>query len=212
MIFEIKICGITTLDGLRAAEDAGATAVGFVFADSVRRIDISAAARLAQSRTRLVRVAVFRHPAPELVARVLSEVQIDRVQSDAQDFVQMAQVLGGTPFLPVYRDGPDLAQRIQQGPVLNAKPILVEGPTSGSGLTPDWSRIAAVNGVDVILAGGLTPANVAQAISAVRPVGVDVSSGVESAAGVKDPAMIRAFVNAARAAFAELSPLHGARP
>jgi phosphoribosylanthranilate isomerase len=200
---EIKICGITTAEALRAAAEAGATAIGLVFADSIRRIDIPAAAALARlAPPALTKVAVFRHPSPDLVARVLAEVEIDRIQSDADDYPAIKNVLGNTPFLPVYRDSPDLAAHVAAAAPTG--PILIEGPLSGAGRTPDWSRIAAIPHPK-ILAGGLSPANVAAAIAQVRPVGVDVSSGVESAPGIKDPALIHAFIAAARAAFAAVA-------
>ncbi|MEX2218884.1 MAG: phosphoribosylanthranilate isomerase [Phycisphaerales bacterium] len=215
MTFEIKICGITTPAALRSAAEAGATAIGLVFADSVRRVDVQTAARLAGAAPLgLTRVAVFRHPVSELVRRVLGEVRIDRVQSDADDLESIRSVLGATPFMPVYRDGPDLAALVDARAARAQTPgrILIEGPRSGSGLTPDWTRIAAIRSVPVVLAGGLTPDNVAAAIRAVRPVGVDVSSGVESAPGVKDPTRIHAFVHAARAAFAQQNQPHGSHP
>jgi phosphoribosylanthranilate isomerase len=208
---EVKICGITTPEALEAAAAAGADAIGLVFADSPRRVDIQQARQVThQAPPGLAIVAVFCHPHPDTVARVLDELPIAWVQSDAQDHEVIAPLLAraGTPFRPVYRDGPDLRQRIDRGTQrgLNSGPILVEGPRSGSGIIPDWQRIAALHDdppapppLRVVLAGGLSPANIAAAIREVRPVGVDTSSGVESAPGVKDPALIRAFIVAARA-------------
>ena len=89
--------------------------------------------------------------------------------------------------------------------------MLIEGPISGSGAVADWGRIAAVPNVRTILAGGLTPENVGAAVRAVRPAGVDTSSGVEVSPGVKDPDRISAFVRAARAAFEGLANIQGVR-
>jgi phosphoribosylanthranilate isomerase len=209
MIHHIKICGITTHEALLAAAEAGATMVGFVFTESPRRVPADHAATLAHAAPRgLARVAVFRHPSPSLVSDVITRVPIDLVQSDAGDFPAIKDALHGTPFLPVYRDGEGLTASVAAGEAagLNGDRVLIEGPKSGSGLTPDWGRIAALGNRRVILAGGLCPGNIARAIDAVRPVGVDASSGVEHSPGVKDPALIRAFVHAARGAFERLDP------
>jgi phosphoribosylanthranilate isomerase len=208
MSLEIKICGLTTPQGVLAAAEAGATAIGLVFAESVRRIELATGAELARVAPRsLKRVAVFRHPPRDLVARVLAEVEVDRVQTDADDYDAISDALGDVEFVPVYRDGPDLRERVLAGELagLNDGLVLVEGPSSGAGVSPDWGRIAGLGSPRVIIAGGLSPANVAEVIRAVRPGGVDVSSGVESGPGVKDPAKIRAFVRAARDAFTGLS-------
>jgi phosphoribosylanthranilate isomerase len=202
---EIKICGITTPAALDAAAEAGADAIGFVFAPSIRHIDVSQALHLSKySSPHLKIVAVFRNPPVDLVARVLDELPIAWVQSDVEDHALIAPHLPhGTFFRPVYRDAPDLAARVQRGSELglNDGPVLVEGQRSGSGTVPDWPRIAALpHHLRVVLAGGLSSTNVAGAIRMVRPIGVDTSSGVESAPGVKDPGRIRAFVRAARAA------------
>lgn len=211
MSFEVKICGITSPEAIAAAANAGADAVGFVFAESPRQIGLERARELARlCPPSLARVAVFHHPSPDEVALVLESVDIDWVQSDVQDHAIIAAVLADIPFRPVYRDTPDLHETLAAGErrAVNTHSVLVEGPRSGSGQTPDWRRIAELpRSLRIILAGGLTPQNVGDAIRAVRPVGVDTSSGVESAPGVKDPAKITAFVNAARAAHAALN--HG---
>ena len=213
MTRDIKICGITTREALLAAVEAGATMVGFVFSDSPRRVSIDLAAELARAaRPGLTRVAVFRHPTPTLVSDVLASVAIDLVQSDAEDFRAIRDALGQTRFLPVYRDSEGLAERLAAGDAagLNDARVLIEGPKSGSGFTPDWGRIAGTGRRDVILAGGLSPVNVGDAIRAVHPVGVDASSGLERSPGAKDPSLVRAFVLAARAAFAHLDTPQGA--
>jgi phosphoribosylanthranilate isomerase len=202
--FEIKICGITTPDGVAAAAEAGATAIGLVFAESVRQVGIAKATELVRLCPEgIVRVAVFRHPGPDEVAMVLDSMPIDCVQTDAGDYPRIAGVLQGTPFRPVYRDGPELSADVEAGGRLglNNDGILVEGPRSGSGVAPDWKRIARLSrSLRIILAGGLTPQNVGEAIRIVQPAGVDASSGVESSPGIKDPAKIAAFVRVAREA------------
>jgi phosphoribosylanthranilate isomerase len=218
--FEIKICGITTQEALEAAAAAGADAIGLVFAESPRQIGLGAARELARAcPPDIACIAVFRHPAPDEVALVLDNIDIDAVQSDASDYDAIEPILVGTPFRAVYRDSPDLASHLAdaaaQRIITPDDIILIEGPRSGSGTAPDWQRIAAataglVHPPRILLAGGLNADNIAEAVRAVRPAGVDTSSGVESFLGIKDAEKIRAFITAARAAYESLQT--GSRP
>lgn len=187
----VKICGLTTPEGVAAAVEAGADAAGFVFSPSPREVTPARARALAAALPAgMRRVAVFRHPPPGWIARVLEAFPADWVQSDAVDLPGVD--LGGADALPVFRSGAPL-------PALLPELLLFEGPESGAGRTADWTAAAALaSRVPVILAGGLSPENVGEALRTVRPWGVDVSSGVESAPGVKDPARVAAFVAAAR--------------
>ncbi len=200
----IKVCGITTPEALDAAVSAGAHAVGFVFADSPRKVSTAIAAKLAKKVPgSVLKVGVFRHPSPELVARVAASVPLDYVQSDAADEPAFKGLVPQKfQFLPVLRDGPGLANELEaeleRG---RGRPILIEAPVSGAGVKPDWRRIASLRERPrTFLAGGLTAENIAEAIRLVKPYAVDVSSGVESAPGIKDPDKIKAFVNAVRQA------------
>lgn len=189
----VKICGLTTPEGVAAAVKAGADAAGFVFSPSPREVTPALARQLAAGLPPSVRrVAVFRHPPPGWISQVLADFPADWVQSDAADLPGVD--LGGAEALPVFRSGAPL-------PELLPELLLFEGPESGAGNVADWTAAAALaRGTGVILAGGLEPGNVAAAIAQVRPWGVDVSSGVESSPGVKDPALVAAFVAAARRA------------
>jgi phosphoribosylanthranilate isomerase len=194
----IKICGMTEDAAVEAALDAGADAIGFVFAPSVRRVEPAAAAVLARpARGRVPCFAVTQHPSRELLERIFGEFGPDVLQTDVEDFARI-ELPSGVTALPVVRD----AARQPAGGVR----ILFEGPKSGTGQVADWAaaqRVAAQR--EVVLAGGLNPENVAGAIAQVRPFGVDVSSGVEDAPGRKSPARIADFVTRARAAFARLT-------
>ena len=187
----IKICGMTTPEALEAAVGAGADAVGFVFAESVRRVTAQRAAALAATVRGQVRcVAVTRHPAQDDIDEILALLRPDVLQSDAADFAQLRlpQQLERLPVLRGASDPRTLPPR-----------LLFEGAVSGAGRTCDWDAAAeAARRTELVLAGGLDPANVAAAIAAVRPFGVDVSSGVEAQPGVKDPEAIERFVKAAR--------------
>ncbi|AMN48354.1 phosphoribosylanthranilate isomerase [Steroidobacter denitrificans] len=190
----IKICGLTTRSDVRAALDAGADAIGFVFAPSSRQVSPGQAARLAgETSGAVMRVAVMLHPSQALLDEVWSRFRPDLLQTDLEDLggLQLPDDLG---VLPVVR-----SNRAPPAPL--PRSLLYEGARSGTGECTDWASAARVSrATRLVLAGGLNPDNVAAAITAVRPFGVDVSSGVEMAPGIKDALKIHAFVRRARAA------------
>jgi phosphoribosylanthranilate isomerase len=196
----IKVCGLRTVEAIEAAAGAGADAVGFVFHEpSPRHLDCALARELAAAVPAGVdKVAVFMHPPQALVDAALDAVRPDWVQTDAEDLPILA-LPAAQRVLPVYRTG-----RIAE-PV-GARRILLEAARSGAGERADWNAAAGLaRTIEVVLAGGLDVANVGAAIESVRPFGVDVSSGVERSRGVKDVALIREFVSAARATEARLA-------
>ena len=194
----IKICGMTDAQAVDAALAAGADAIGFVFAPSVRRVTPEQAERLARpARGRVLCVAVTQHPEEALLRQVFDVFRPDVLQSDIQDLEGTALPAGVSAW-PVLRGAPSDGIALRPG-----QRLLFEGPRSGSGQVADWSgaqRLARTQ--ELILAGGLAPENVAAAIVQVRPFGVDVSTGVEESPGRKSPERIGLFVTAARAAFA----------
>jgi phosphoribosylanthranilate isomerase len=220
----IKVCGIASAESLEAAIGCGVDAVGFVFAESSRRIKPELAGLLAAAcPPTVLRVGVFRHPTVDEVAEVVERVGLSAIQSDAQDEETVRLVIGGEvggvgsgiEFIPVYREGADLAARLKREAASagggHGRLVLIEGPTSGAGQAVNFARVReAIEGAwgvqggeggraPVILAGGLNAGNVAEAVRVVRPLAVDVSSGVESGPGVKDAGKIAAFVAAVRA-------------
>ena len=191
----IKICGLRTLEAIDAAAGAGANAVGFVFhGDSPRNVTVEDARALQRAvPDGIERVAVFLHPSQALLDAVLAALEPDWVQTDASDLAGL-RVPTGQRVLPVLRSGAAHA-----GPL--PPRCLFESSSSGAGERADWTAAACVaRASQLVLAGGLDPSNVGDAVRAVRPFGVDVSSGVESSRGVKDAARIREFIRAARAA------------
>lgn len=194
----IKICGMRNADDVATAVAAGADAVGFVFAESVRRIEPAAAAAAAgRLPSRIKRVAVMHHPGADEWQRVLDNFRPDVLQTDVEDFSRL-DIPGDVLRWPVFREGGAAAPG-------DGETFLYEGAVSGSGRTVDWSRAeATARGGNMILAGGLNPDNVGTAIGAVRPWGVDVSSGVESVPGRKSASLIHAFIRAVRAAEKDL--------
>jgi phosphoribosylanthranilate isomerase len=191
----VKICGINSEEAVAAAVEAGADALGFVFAPgSPREVTPERAKALCTDvPTNIVRVAVMRHPHKEHWQRALAIFEPNWLQTDAEDFKWITLPATCSP-LRVYRDSDapadsDLPDR-----------LLYEGTHSGSGRVADWDEASGLARVaEVILAGGLNVDNVGDAIRFVRPWGVDVSSGVESERGVKDPGKIKEFVARVRA-------------
>ena len=196
----IKICGLTDAPAVAAALAQGVDAIGFVFSPSPRQISPAQAAKLAApARGKALCIAVTRHARQPLLDEILRDFKPDGWQADLSDLggVRWPRTL---PLLPVLRSG---SEQLESPP----RRFLFEGPVSGQGQVADWTEAAALAGQSqLILAGGLNPDNVAAAIAAVKPFGVDVSSGVEASPGVKSPEKISAFVLAARAAAARLVP------
>jgi phosphoribosylanthranilate isomerase len=190
----IKICGMTTSAAMDAALEARVDAIGFVFATSVRELTPATASALARpARGRVRCVAVTHHPTQRAVDEIVREFAPDLLQSDAEDFAAL-RLPPTLETLAVVRAGGSL-------PAALPARLLFEGPASGRGQLSDWSAAAELaRRTELILAGGLSEANVAAALQHVRPFGVDVSSGVEQRPGVKSPAAIVRFVAAVRAA------------
>jgi phosphoribosylanthranilate isomerase len=190
----IKICGVTSAEAISAALAMTVDAIGFVFAPSVRRLEPASAAQLAvAARGRASLIAVTLQPAQALVDEIVRVFKPDALQADLADFdgLRLPETL---PRLPVLRAGLPLAGTLPPR-------LLFEGARSGSGSVADWMAAEPLaRSSELILAGGLHAHNVAAALRAVRPYGVDVSTGVESAPGRKSPGKIAEFVLAARAA------------
>ncbi len=194
MRVRVKICGITDDRALDAAVQAGADAVGFVFAESVRRIAPVDARALANRLPPFVSaVAVTRHPDDAFLREVLPTLGFPWWQTDIEDLDGVV-LPPGLETLPVLREGGALPEPMPGR-------FVYEGPVSGAGETVDWTTAASIaRGGHMVLAGGLSPDNVAEAVRSVRPWAVDVSSGVEDAPGKKEPSRIRAFIAAVREA------------
>jgi phosphoribosylanthranilate isomerase len=188
----IKICGLTTPESVDAAVRAQVDAIGFVFAESKRKVTATRAAELSSAVPRsIARVAVTQHPTQAQLDDMLAVFRPDILQTDVEDLAVL-RLPATLRVHPVIRAGRELPQQLPSR-------ILFEGPVSGAGATADWSLAAELaTRTELILAGGLNPENVSEAIRVVNPFGVDVSSGVEGAPGIKDPALVMRFVSAAR--------------
>jgi phosphoribosylanthranilate isomerase len=196
----IKLCGIRTEPELEVAVEAGADAVGFVLTESARQISLSQAAFLMSLVPKhILGVAVFHDPSPDLLHRTRAEVSPDLFQAEVRSLDAIPVDLA----LPVVVDGVDLESTVIEALRSTTREmVLVDSSAKGgTGRSPDWDRLSGLPSRDrVVLAGGLNHENVGEAVTRVRPFGVDVSSGIERRPGVKDPDLMRAFVTAARAA------------
>lgn len=203
MSVSIKICGITRPgDGLDAAR-LGAAAVGFVFyPPSPRNVGVEIAAEITRRLPPFVTtVGLFVDPNRNDVEAVLGALRLDRLQFHGDEPPEFCRAFGVRYLKAVrVRPGLDLLQYAARyadaaGLLLDA---YVEGKHGGTGATFDWALIPPDLPIPVVLSGGLDPGNVTRAVRAVRPVAVDVSSGVESAKGIKDAARIAAFIQGVR--------------
>src|SRR4030081_3389134 len=205
----VKICGITSEEDALLAIALGADALGFVFAPGSPRMVTSEDAEDIVKRLphdEVLTFGVFRDERPERVTDIVNRVGLKGAQLHGREpAAEVAYVrervrlvtqgsAAGDPALETAAESP-------------ADIVLVDSPDPGSGRVFDWVQVeGALHGVRLLLAGGLTPDNVADAIGRVRPWGVDVSTGVETApgSGRKDPRKLRRFIQAARAASAAL--------
>lgn len=201
----VKICGLTRREDALAAVAAGADALGFIFYEpSPRHLSLPAAAEIIRAVPPFVaKVGVFVDAEAAFIQRAVAECGLDTVQLHGAEPPEFCRQFA----VPVIK-----AFRIRDRDSLRALPAydtvawlldsFVPGKPGGTGAQFNWDLAAEAKklGCPIILAGGLTPENVAAAVAKVRPYAVDVSSGVESAPGRKDEAKVRAFIAAAKAA------------
>lgn len=196
----VKICGLTHAGDVAEAVAAGADAIGFVFAESPRRVSPEHAASISRDvPASVLRVAVMLHPDPSEWQQVAALLAPDVLQTDAEDFASL-NVGPEVCRWPVIREG--AARSVEAFSVeAQAGQYIYEGARSGQGATVDWAQAALrAKAGGMILAGGLGPDNVAAAIRAVNPDGVDASSSLEVSPGRKCAEKMRAYVTAAKRA------------
>jgi len=200
----VKICGLTNLEDALWAAEAGADLLGFVFADSPRRVEPLVAEKIIAALPPLVQtVGVFVDESPDTILDIAGCCRLDYLQLHGKETPADCLLLDDRKIIK--------ALRIRTGDVFPDLDLyedlceiflfdtLVSGMAGGSGVTFDWQLIDRGRaGRYFILAGGLNPENVGRAINAVHPFAVDVSSGVEREPGRKDQAKIKAFMNVVR--------------
>jgi len=203
----VKICGITRPEDGAWAAACGADAVGLVFyPPSPRAVEPERAREVVAALPPFVTVvALFVDPEPALVRQTLAQVPVDLLQFHGDEPPEACAAYG-RPYIKAVamRDGVDLRACARR--YATASGLLVdsfrEGLKGGTGVTFDWSRIPVDLGKPIVLAGGLDPDNVGEAVRRVRPYAVDVSGGVEVSRGVKDPSRVAAFIRGVNSASA----------
>jgi phosphoribosylanthranilate isomerase len=215
----VKVCGITSVADAAAAVEAGADAIGLNFASGPRRIDVADAGPIVRAVPPFVTlVAVFVDERPARIGMICQQLGIGTVQLHGSESAEVVCGLEPLNVIKAFRVArPQFAAEVR--PYVTGCPWLrgilldayVPQAPGGSGATFcwEWVETAAASGATagwppIILAGGLTPENVAEAVRVVKPYAVDVASGVESAPGRKDPEKLAAFIANAKAALAEI--------
>lgn len=212
--FRIKVCGITTEDAARVAVDAGADHLGLVFCASPRRVTIERAAAMT-AEVSASWVGVFAGAAPAEVARAARSLGLAVVQLHGTETPEECRAIRERAGVPVWKAVDPGIPSAEEGYLEAVDALLLDSGRGGSGRALDWAAVAARfprgrRPLPVILAGGLDPDNVARAIREARPDGVDASSRLERAQGVKDPELVRRFVIRARAEAGAAGDLAGA--
>lgn len=205
MTTRVKICGITCIEDAEAAVAAGASALGFVFyAPSPRHVSVQTAAEIIAGLPPFVTsVGLFVNAEWQQVTTVLEQTGLDLLQFHGDEPESFCSGFA-RPYIKALRVRPGLDIRGQIAAYASARGVLLDayrpGVPGGTGEVFDWELVPGELASRLILAGGLTPANVADAIRRVKPFAVDVSGGVEAAPGRKDRARIAAFMAAVQQA------------
>lgn len=208
IMVKVKICGITNLEDARQAITSGADALGFVFySGSPRAVSVEQVREIVAELPPLVTlIGLFVNERPEQIERIVRDCKLHLAQLHGDEPPELLQSLGCPAFKALrVKDGASVAGHAAfEGPAL-----LLDAWSpdhfGGTGESFDWQLAAGVaRERPLILAGGLTPFNVAEAVRRVKPYAVDVSSGVETRPGKKDPELVRAFIRSAKEANDEL--------
>jgi phosphoribosylanthranilate isomerase len=203
MTVRVKICGITSPEQALMVQQSGADALGLViYQKSPRYVDIDQAATIrAAINDSVLAIALLVNPSEDLVNQVIAQVKPDYIQFHGDETPEFCQQFN-YPFIRAVRmrDGLDIdaevaAYNAEGGFLFDAWSDDLYG---GTGHSFDWSRLPTTTDYKLILAGGLTPDNVAEAIAKTEPYMVDVSGGVEASPGIKDPIKVKAFVAQAK--------------
>jgi len=216
-MFQIKICGITSVEDALLTAHAGADAIGLNFySQSPRCIKLDVARQMiAVLPPEVIKVGLFVNAPAEQVATTFDDLGLDMIQLHGDETPELLAELAGRPIVRAFRVGqaglPPVIDYLEACSRLGCVPRMVlldayrAGHYGGTGQPTDWNTALAYRAQGsyppLVLAGGLTPDNVAEAVHTVQPAAVDTASGVETRPGAKDPARVEQFVQAARKAF-----------
>jgi len=218
-MFRVKVCGITSVADAQSAADAGADAIGFNFFPlSPRYIELRRARQIVEVLSPgVLKVGVFVNSPIAEIRAAIELLHLDLVQLHGDEEPEFIAKLEGRPVMRAFRVEAGLAglkdylsrcQKLACLPRMVLVDAYKKGAYGGTGETTDWKLLSGerkeVRELPLVLAGGLTPRNVAAAIATVRPAAVDTASGVELRPGQKSPQLMQAFVSAAKQAFADL--------
>lgn len=202
MSVRVKICGLTRERDVRSAVLAGVDALGFVFAPQSKRVldPVVAAELVVKVPAFISRVGLFMDQDFEFVSGILEQVPLNLIQFHGSEDAEFCRRFG-LPYIKAVSMDSDRAAQHAVSAFGDAAALLLDshpvGGVGGTGVSFDWGLVPTVN-LPLVLAGGLTPENVRQAVQQVRPWAVDVSSGVESAPGIKNDALISKFIKEAK--------------
>ncbi|MTI12938.1 phosphoribosylanthranilate isomerase [Sansalvadorimonas verongulae] len=196
---KVKICGLRNPSDAQVAAECGADAIGFMFYEpSPRNLTLEEGRVLSQTlKGKVTRTGVFVNPEPVFLEQLLNTVELDALQFHGDETNEFCRQWG-LPWIKAVRvrENSDVAEELSQW--TNASAFLLDSYTpgvyGGTGEAFDWGRFPKHLKQPLILAGGLSPANVAEAIATVQPWAIDVSSGVERSRGIKDETLIREFM------------------
>jgi phosphoribosylanthranilate isomerase len=200
----IKVCGITNIEDARTAAEAGADAIGLVFAESPREVGVEEAREVAAALPEdILKVGVFVNEEPGEVVRIAREVGLDYVQLHGDEGPEDVTAARGSGVKVIkalrVRDAADLSEIEGYGADLYLLDAYSEKARGGTGTRFDWGLAKSLKGrANILISGGLGPENVRDAVSFFEPWGVDASSSLESAPGKKDRDRVRRFVFAAK--------------
>ena len=213
-MFRIKICGLTNAKDARMVASSGADAIGLNFyPKSVRYVDSETAQVILQSLPKNVRsIGLFVNAEPSEIRHTFDSLKLAAIQLHGDEPPELLAELGDRPVIRAFRVGPPglrpVVEYVDRCKSLHCPPKMVlldsykKGEYGGTGNTPEWSDVKQYHETSIripmVLAGGLTPQNVRQAIQATNPDAVDTASGVESSPGQKEKALVDLFVSAAR--------------
>lgn len=214
-VFRIKICGITSVEDALLAAEAGADAIGINFYErSPRYVTTERAKEICEALPKgVAKVGVFVNSLPKGILAIAERVGLSAVQLHGDERPEFLASLGNMPVIKAFRCRESTLNSVRAflklcpaatHPVAVLVDAHAPGTYGGTGQVLDWPRLREekenLSGLPLILAGGLTPENVAEAIRIAQPDAVDTASGVETSPGVKDPAKVRDFVTAAKSA------------